>query len=146
MLKWVAQKVGISTQGLQLSELKEFVQTLQSADPAEIRAVAHSVEEYRRSFQGKGVTVGDPLPYVKMKPAIITRFEEFLESLQKNNDKVQVLAITVWLHTLRAANAVNTGSRGEEFKSLAQDMWRTLLHTVSGNPAMECPRGFEPGP
>jgi|GEM_PF-4774041 len=146
MLKWVAQKVGLGSAGMHIEEAQKFTEKLKKLGTLEIGAIADMVVEYRIAFERKGIDAANPLEYVKIKPGIVTRFEEFLQDLIKAKEPVRMAAISVWLHTFRAAQAQSAGSQGEEYIKSCKAMWqavaRGFAEEVGGT---EFPTGFDPG-
>jgi hypothetical protein len=114
MLKWVVQKVGLSTVSMHLEEAQGLAEKLKKLGEQEICAIADMVVEYRIAFEKKGIDAMNPAEYVKIKPGIITRFEEFVQDLAKAKEPVRMAAVAVWLHTFRAAQGLEADSSDGE--------------------------------
>lgn len=145
MLKWVAKQVGVTPLPLQIEEAAEFTEKLSRVGDIEMGNIADMVAEYRFAFEKRGIEVSAPLDYIQKKPAIITRLEEFLKDLEKNNDQVRMAAIMVWLHTMRAALA-EVKRPNPKFMGIVKQMWAELsrgFSDISGD--NDYPQGFDPG-
>lgn len=118
MLKWVVQKVGISTVSMHLEEAQALTGKLLKLGEQEICAIADMVVEYRIAFEKKGIDAMHPAEYVRIKPGIITRFEEFVQDLAKAKEPIRMAAVSVWLHTFRAAQGMDSTSSGDRDRVL----------------------------
>ncbi len=142
MLKWVAQQMGIVPLSVQMEQAKEFTQKLSKIGSTEKSHIADMVAEYRIAFEKRGIRVSEPLVYIQEKPAIITRFEEFLKDLQHTNESVKTAAICIWLHTLRAAH-VGYKDPNHEYMTITRQMWQILADGFSDISGMDdIPQGF----
>ena len=135
MLDKLSQAVGISSPRRQLQELQAFVEKLKAADSATLTPLATKVAGYRTLFESKKIRVGEPVEYLTEKPAIITRMEDYVRDMNKKADELDKQAVHVWLHTMRAANAIAKKSKeAGEFKELATAMWAQLKQAAPQTP------------
>lgn len=135
MLDKLSRAVGINSSKRHLQELRAFVDQFVESDSTELAPLATKVAGYRTLFESKKVRVGEPVEYLKDKPAVMTRMEDYVRDLSKTADELDVEAAHVWLHTLRAANALVKKSKdAEEFRQLATVMWAELKKAAPQTP------------
>ena len=145
MLKWLTDKLDGRSTEQQLEDLRNFIEKLRVADDEDIAAFADMVSEYGIIFESKNINVLDPIRYVRGKPAIMTRFEEFATDLRKKNDQLKAVAVMVWLHTLRSAHAINQETSAYEFRKYCREMWKVLSRGFSEDSGtVDYPSGFGP--
>lgn len=126
MLKWAAKKLGVGAVEVHLDDLADYIESLASMRPEEKRLVAGEAQSFKQAFEAKGIEVGAPIDYVRKKPAMVSRLEEFVEETIKK-DRIKALGMAAWMHTLRSAQHVVAGQRAEVFRELTRKMWRELL-------------------
>lgn len=145
MLKWVTQKVGVGAKKAHMDELNDFIEKLRTIGDVEMGSLVDMVAEYKIIFESKNILVSDPIDYIKTKPAILLRFEEFVKDLKKGDDHLKRMAVEVWLHTLRAALAMDGHSDPHGFGKMCKFMWKELSRGFSSETgATDFPVGFDP--
>jgi len=140
MLDKLSRAVGISSTKRQLQELRALVDQFVESDSAELTSLSAKVAGYRTLFESKKIRVGEPVEYLTEKPAVMTRMEDYVRDLSKTADELDIEAAHVWLHTLRAANAIVKKSKDvDEFRRLATIMWAELKKAApqTSDPAFE---------
>jgi len=130
MLKWAAKKLGVGVVEVHLDDLADYIELLAKAGDDELRLVAAEVISFRQTLESKGIEVGSPIEYVRRKPAMLMRLEDYVEDMAKK-DRIKSLGMAAWMHTLRAAKHVVDGERTEIFRELAIKMWRELARGAS---------------
>ena len=144
MLKWAAKKLGVGAMEVHLDDLAEYIETMSKTAPEERRLIAAEVLSFRSLMESRDIQVGAPIDYVRRKPAMIVRMEDYVAETT-GKDRIKALGMAAWLHTLRGAKHIVDGERPEVFRELTLKMWREL---GKGAPATDgvafYPMDFDP--
>ncbi|AGW13562.1 hypothetical protein [Megalodesulfovibrio gigas] len=144
MLKWAAKKLGVGVVEVHLDDLAEYIELLARAGDEERRLIAAEALALRQALEAQGIAVGAPIDYIRRKPAMLTRLEDYVEDMARK-DRIKSLGMAAWMHTLRAARHVVDGQRAEIFRELTLKMWRELGKGLAADTAVGLfPLDFNP--